>query len=973
MQSGTIQQGNENSWLQLLSENGLLQINSLTAYDGRPNVEVEVESRLDDLDSGVVSATGVLSVVQALIAQAQQGGVVDIDHAEQTRFFAADLVRDCPPGNCGRQEALFLAVVAAVIVNWQTGQKEDLDDLITHLLALLEITTDPRASLGVLTLLAGALFKRFTLQRNLDDLDATCDYLITALALYPNDIRCAPTLTKLGVAFSTRFEMVGRMSDLEKAIQYHRQSLALIPAEDENRPTSLHHLANDLVKRFEHLEDNSDLDEALELQRECLQLLPETDPMLVLALVSIGRTLIVRVRRFTGQPSIDEQSDISNAVQYHRDALALCPLEPPSQRSPQNSAQRVMCLSSFVFCLRVGVEKLSGWRGTDVVEEAIHYGTEVQTLLPEGHPSLVGIQRDLGFLHLHLAEPSLDRAFHLFRRAVGEETGSAKDRLSAAVDWASSARLYGHPSTEDAYSAAMQQLNRCLVAYSTVDSQHEFLARPLTRMECATLVADAASFAIDHDRTKQAVEIIEQGRTFIWSRMRGYRHPLDQLRQADRDRAEEFQRLSGEVERFAVTFDSTSFSSSLFHTFYGTSTTGPVLTGSLLRRKLASQWREKLEDIRANVAGFREFLHPLPFLRLRRAAVDGPVIILNHSSHRSDALIVLKKAQAPICVPLPGDMGALWRLQDAIGGYMYVRSARLFSNKEGIPRTEENTAVFLRAIWRGIVEPIVAALRLHGILEMSRIWWCPTGMLGTFPVHAAGQYDGAARNLPDLYISSYTPTLSALITAREALKGDNGDTPNLLIVGASGTTGYSPLPHVHRECEIARSFVPDGKDLLDSEAKSATVLAELPNHSWVHFASHAVQSIRQPLDSSIILHDNELLRLRHFMMAHPPRARLAFLSACESAAVSTSTPDEVLHLSAAIQFSGFCSVVGSLWYMMDNAGPDLTEAFYSFLLRDGLQHVVLKDSAEALNKATRELRKKGMRLEHWANFVHIGV
>ncbi|KAJ7752767.1 CHAT domain-containing protein [Mycena maculata] len=639
---------------------------------------------------------------------------------------------------------------------------------------------DSDAAIGVLGLLAGALFERFTLQRNLVDLDDTCLHLTTALSLSPNDALRAPILAKLGTGVSTRFDMIGRMSDLDKAIQYHRQSLRL-----------------------------------------------------------------------------------------------------------------------------VGIEKLPSWCGTDIVQEVIDIGDQARKPLPDGHPSLVGIEHNLAFLHLHTAEPMLERAFFLFRQAVGEETGSAKERLSVAVDWSSCARSYGHPSTEDAYSHAMQQLNRCLVAYSTVDSQHEFLARPLTCIECSNLIADAASFAIQNEHYNKAVEIIEQGRTFIWSRMRRYHHPLDQLRRADSIRAAEFQRLSGDIERFAVTFESGSFSIPFSGTLSAHISFTPTRSPFHWHRELAEEWRNKLDNIRANVPGFRDFLQPLPFLRLWRAAVDGPVIIINHSSHRSDALVIIKKSQTVLCVPLPGDLDALWRLQESIGTHTYLyRSStqmRIFGVREGVNRTENNTVYVLRGVWRGIVEPIVTLLRSHGVPEMSRIWWCPTGMLGILPIHAAGPYSpGSGKDVPDIYISSYTPTLSVLITAREVLKGADDHTPNLLFVGVSSSPRFTSLPSVRVECDVTRTFVPQGKTLLDEKVRSKNVLAELPNHSWVHFASHAAHSIDQPFDSSIILYDEEEFQLREFMMAHSTHARLAILSACDSAALSKSTPDEVLHLSAAI-------------------------------------------------------------------------
>ncbi|OJA08219.1 hypothetical protein AZE42_13630 [Rhizopogon vesiculosus] len=39
----------------------------------------------------------------------------------------------------------------------------------------------------------------------------------------------------------------------------------------------------------------------------------------------------------------------------------------------------------------------------------------------------------------------------------------------------------------------------------------------------------------------------------------------------------------------------------------------------------------------------------------------------------------------------------------------------------------------------------------------------------------------------------------------------------------------------------------------------------------------------------------------------------AFLSACHTTVGHASSPDEAIHLAAAMQFSGFRSVIGSMW------------------------------------------------------------
>jgi CHAT domain-containing protein len=65
------------------------------------------------------------------------------------------------------------------------------------------------------------------------------------------------------------------------------------------------------------------------------------------------------------------------------------------------------------------------------------------------------------------------------------------------------------------------------------------------------------------------------------------------------------------------------------------------------------------------------------------------------------------------------------------------------------------------------------------------------------------------------------------------------------------------------------------------------------------------------------------------MQARLPNAEFAFLSACHSAAGDNlGTPNEVIHLAAAMQFCGFRSIVGTLWAMEDVDGQDIAQDFY---------------------------------------------
>jgi CHAT domain-containing protein len=107
-----------------------------------------------------------------------------------------------------------------------------------------------------------------------------------------------------------------------------------------------------------------------------------------------------------------------------------------------------------------------------------------------------------------------------------------------------------------------------------------------------------------------------------------------------------------------------------------------------------------------------------------------------------------------------------------------------------------------------------------------------------------------------------------------------------------------------------------------------------------------------------------------------PAAEFAFLSACHTAELSDgSIADEGLHLTAAVQYCGFRSVVGTMWAMADEDGEGLAELFYKSMFSSDEPGVPYHErSARALRDAVQSLRrKKRLPLEQWVNFVHYGA
>ncbi|KAG1859056.1 hypothetical protein C8R48DRAFT_674049 [Suillus tomentosus] len=86
------------------------------------------------------------------------------------------------------------------------------------------------------------------------------------------------------------------------------------------------------------------------------------------------------------------------------------------------------------------------------------------------------------------------------------------------------------------------------------------------------------------------------------------------------------------------------------------------------------------------------------------------------------------------------------------------------------------------------------------------------------------------------------------------------------------------------------------------------------------------------------------------------------------------TPDEVIHLAAGLQFSGFKSVVGTLWEVDHAVAKHVVEAFYKYMFGD-LKNGSVMDctrATRALNCATHAVKTK-VPLEQRMIFVHIGV
>jgi hypothetical protein len=254
--------------------------------------------------------------------------------------------------------------------------------------------------------------------------------------------------------------------------------------------------------------------------------------------------------------------------------------------------------------------------------------------------------------------------------------------------------------------------------------------------------------------------------------------------------------------------------------------------------RLVIKWKKLVEERDALISqiqsqpGLERFLRAPSFDTLRSAASRGPVILINHCEWRSDIVIIFHK-YLPCSIPTTNDF---------FSRANKLRDELVEARKCGLDSSEYGDALcsVLKGLYELVGEPVIKRLRVLGVPEQSRIWWCPTSVFCSLPLHAMGPIPSNDRYFSDLYIPSYTPSLSALIesrhTSQQALRK-----PSLLLVALPD----DDLPGVKGEIKVIRKLEErvTVMDLVSSEATPTSV--PMASDAVSLPISHAMESWRQ--------------------------------------------------------------------------------------------------------------------------------
>jgi CHAT domain-containing protein len=793
-------------------------------------------------------------------------------------------------------------------------QVEDLEGAMGALRLSMASVADPPASL--LRSLAEALLQRYEQFGDASDLDEAIAICDDALRKLPADAPERPDLLdRFAVGHHARFLLHGNVADLGRAVDAFEAAGAVTPDDPERLPR-LHNHANGLVERYKATGQEHDLGRAIELlQQIVIETMQGEDPdpsELAARLNSFGTAVILRY------DTSQDPGVLSLAIKVHQDAVDLLP----------EGAHDLPRMLSHLANDLVKRYDLSGslddlTRAIEAHERAVA-GTSVRS--PRLPVFLVSLADALVARYARTGDTrDLARAVETYRRSCEQALrAGARAGLIAAHNWGSWAtQRRSWPEAVEAYRLGLRIGNQLLTT-QLLRSHKEVWLRENRGM------ASRGAYALARTGDPQgAVLMVEQHRALLLSEaLERDRAELDALRTlghgdlADRyhlaadllDRAE---RAAGDPRAGRLLATSSSDEDDIRHA--------------------RAELTRAVEAIRA-VPGYERFLDPPTFQDVTEAAT-APLVYLMAGITGGMALVV-GPGQAVRTVWLPALTGKA--LAERTVAYLEAGQVR--------DREPQAWLAELDAVTRWLWDAAMGSV-LEAVTTAPQATLVPVGLLGLLPLHAAWTEDPTTptgrRYALDALLLGYAPNARALRTARELAGRTQAETA--LAVFDPDPVDAVPLPHAAREVDGVAAAIGNVRRLHGGDATRDAVRAHLQDHQVLHFACHGWADRDDPLDSGLLLAGDEALTVRELMELRPSAARLAVLSACESAVAGTDLPDEVIGLPTGMLQAGVAGVVGSLWSVADASTMVLVTRFYE-LWRGGLT------PAEALRRAQQWVR-----------------
>jgi len=212
----------------------------------------------------------------------------------------------------------------------------------------------------------------------------------------------------------------------------------------------------------------------------------------------------------------------------------------------------------------------------------------------------------------------------------------------------------------------------------------------------------------------------------------------------------------------------------------------------------------------------------------------------------------------------------------------------------------------------------------------------------------------------------FAPSASALALALAHVQDARPVQNALCLHAAEGGQGSKRLPHAEAEAREVAGLYPSSR-LLAGRSFTPILWSDLQQYDVIHFAGHAIANDTVPELSQLILDASSgaallSLDIRKLDLA---RARVVFLSACDTAKGPALRGEGILSLARSFLVSGARSVVATSWEVPDETARHVAVSFHRYVSAGA-------SPSSALSRAQRESIGK-LPVSTWAAFALFGA
>jgi tetratricopeptide (TPR) repeat protein len=352
--------------------------------------------------------------------------------------------------------------------------------------------------------LSAVLVSRFQFHGRTADLTAAVEAARDAMAATEADDPARPSReANLSAVLHTRFEHLGELSDLEAALRSARRALDMAP-KGPRRAIYLSTVGAVLLGRYDHVDDPADLDEAIAVFRAAIDHTPANAPDLAGRWTNLGNAMLKRAA--TTDPSEADPPDLGPAIEACRNAVsAIRPGSPEYGAIHANLAG-------------VLIEAYLHHPDPALLPEAADHARTAVRATPPGTPETALFLTHLGIALAELGATTgnddLTTALSCLDEAARVSTAVPIIRMHAARWHGHYAALAGRGAEAQAgYAAAVGLLDRASWRGLARRSRERHLA------SVQGLASGAGAWSLHNGQPERAVELLEQGRSVLWTQL----------------------------------------------------------------------------------------------------------------------------------------------------------------------------------------------------------------------------------------------------------------------------------------------------------------------------------------------------------------------------------------------------------------------------------------------------------------------